>query len=91
MLRKNTKTDRVWVDQGTEFGGDFEKFCKSKDIINIYSTNSETKSAVAERAFRSLKNIVYRCMAENCDNYDKKMAITKWVLLTLWTQELADL
>ena len=24
MLRKNTKPDRVWVDQGTEFGGEFK-------------------------------------------------------------------
>ena len=54
MLRKNTKRDRVWVDQGTEFGGEFKKFCKSKDI-KIYSTRSETKAAVAEKAIRSLK------------------------------------
>ena len=52
MLRKNTKPDRVWVDQGTEFGGEFKKFCKSKDI-KIYSTRNETKAAVAERAIRS--------------------------------------
>ena len=58
MLRENTKPDRVWVDQGTEFGGEFKNFCKSKGI-KIYSTRSETKAAVAERAIRSLKNINY--------------------------------
>ena len=58
MLRKNTKLDRVWVVQGTEFGIEFKKFCKSKDI-KIYSTRTETKTAVAERAIRSLKNILY--------------------------------
>ena len=75
-LRKNSKPDRVWVDQGTcsryEFGGEFKKFCKSKDI-KIYSTRSETKAAVAERAIRSLKNIFYRYMEENGDNYVHKM------------------
>ena len=49
LLRMNTKSDRVWVDQGTEFGGEFKKFCKSRDI-KIYSTKSETKAAIAERA-----------------------------------------
>ena len=29
MLRKNTKPDRVLVDQGTEFGGEFKKFYQS--------------------------------------------------------------
>ena len=72
MLRKNTKPDKVWVDQGTEFGGEFKKFCKSRDI-KIYSTRSETKPAVAERAIRSLKKIIYRYMEENGDKYVQKM------------------
>ena len=72
MLRKNTKPDRVWVDQGTEFGGEFKNFCKSRNI-KIYSTRSETKAAVAERAIRSLKNIIYRYMEENGDKYVHKM------------------
>ena len=72
ILRKNTKPERVWVDQGTEFGGEFKKFCKSSDI-KIYSTRSETKAAVAERAIRSLENIIYRYMEENGDKYVHKM------------------
>ena len=60
------------VDQGTEFGGEFKKFCKSKDI-KIFSTRSETKAVVAERAIRSLKNIIYRYMEENGDKYVHKM------------------
>ena len=72
MLRKNTKPGRVWVDQGTEFGGEFKNFCQSKDI-KIYSTRSETKAVVAERAIRSLKNIIYRYMEENGDKYVHKM------------------
>ena len=72
MLTKNTKPDRVWVDQGTDFGGEFKKICKSKEI-KIYSTRSETKAAVAERAIRSLKNIIYRYIEENGDKYVHKM------------------
>ena len=72
MLRENTKPDRVWVDQGTEFGGELKKICKSRDI-KIYSTRSEKKAAIAERAIRSLKNIIYRYMEENGDKYVHKM------------------
>ena len=61
MLRKNNIPQRVWVDQRTEFGGEIRKFCRQKKIKN-YSTRSETKAAVAERAIRSIKNIIYRFM-----------------------------
>ena len=40
MLRKNNIPQKVWVDQGTEFGGEFRKFCGLKKI-KIYSTRSE--------------------------------------------------
>ena len=63
---------KVWVDQGTEFSGEFRKFCMDKEI-KIYSTRSETKAAVAERAIKSLKNIIYRYMEENGDKYMRKM------------------
>ena len=72
MLRKNNIPQKVWVDQGTEFGGEFRKFCGEKKI-KIYSTRSETKAAVAERAIRSLKNIIYRFMEENGHKYLVKM------------------
>ena len=68
----NTKPDRVWFDQGTEFGGEFKKTCKSKDI-KIYSTRSETKAAVVENAIRSLKNIIYRHKEENGEKYVDEM------------------
>ena len=53
-LQKN-RPKKFWVDKGTEFAGDFEKLCKAEGIL-IYSTMSETKAALAERAIRSLKN-----------------------------------
>ena len=33
MLRKNNVPQKVWVDQGTEFGGEFRKFCGQKNKI----------------------------------------------------------
>ena len=72
MLRKKCMPAKVWVDQGTEFSGEFRKYCKDKKI-KIYSTRSETKAAVAERAIKSLKNIIYRYMEENGDKYMRKM------------------
>ena len=59
MLRKKINSDRLWVDQVTEFAGEFKKISESKDV-NIYSTWSGTEAAAAETAIRSLKSIVYR-------------------------------
>ena len=63
---------KVWVDQGTEFSGEFRKFCTDKKI-KIHSTGSETKAVVAKRAIKSLKNMIYRYMEENDDKYMRKM------------------
>ena len=50
---------KLWSDQGTEFGGEFKKFCKENDI-QIYHTYSESKSCLAERYIRTLKAILYK-------------------------------
>ena len=72
MLRKKNMAAKVWVDQGTEFSGEFRKFCTDKKI-KIYSTRIETKAALAERAIKSLKYIIYRYIEENGDKYMSKM------------------
>ena len=54
---------KVWVDKGTEFKGSFEALCKKKGI-NTYSTESEKKSAFAERNIRSLKNLIYKYLED---------------------------
>ena len=71
MLRKKIMPAKVRVDQGTEFS-EFRKFCTDKKI-KIYSTRSEPKAPVAERAIKSLKNIIYRYMEENGDKYKRKI------------------
>lgn len=64
MLTKGHQPKKIWVDKGKEFEGVFKSFCKTLNI-SIYSTFSETKAAYAERAIRSLKNILYRYMEES--------------------------
>ena len=71
MLRRKRMPAKVRVYQGTVFSGEFRKFCTDKKI-KIYSTRSETKAAVAERAIKSLKNIIYCYMEENDDKYMRK-------------------
>ena len=72
MKRKNAKPDRLWVDQGTEFGREFKKFCMSKEQNLLYK--KQNKSAVAERAIRSLKKVNYCYMEEKGDEYVQRMA-----------------
>ena len=72
MLSKKSMPTKLWVDQGTEFSGEFRKFCSDKKI-KIYFTGSETKAAVAERAIKSLKNIIFCYMEENGDKYMRNM------------------
>ena len=54
MITKKTRPKKIWVDQGTEYAGEFKKFC-SAEGIEIYSTMSETKAAFAQRTICSLK------------------------------------
>ena len=71
--------EKIWVDKGREFSGDFATFCSQKGI-QIYSTKSETKSALAERNIRSLKSLIFKYMHEHdqsryCDKLDQFVAI----------------
>ena len=61
MITKKNRPKKVWVDQVTDFAGEFKKICCAKEI-EIYSTMSQTKAPFAERTIRSLKNILYRYM-----------------------------
>ena len=62
MIKKK-KPEKVWTDKGTEFKGAFKKFCTRRGI-DTYTTQSETKSAFAERNIRSLKNIIYKFLED---------------------------
>ena len=63
LMITTKQPEKVWVDKGTEFKGSFETLCKKKGI-NTYSTESEKKSAFAERNIRSLKNLIYKYLED---------------------------
>ena len=62
MIRKK-QPEKVWSDKGTEFKGAFKKLCE-KLAIATYTTQSETKSAFAERNIRSLKSVIYKYLED---------------------------
>ena len=56
------KPNKIWVDEGSEcYNSHFKKWLKDSKI-EIYSTQNEGKSAVAERFIRTLKNKIYKQM-----------------------------
>lgn len=67
MLTKGEQPKYIWVDDGKEFLGVFKKLCENLGI-QLYSTKSLVKAAYAERAIRSLKNLIYRYM-ENSNTF----------------------
>ena len=63
LITKKNRSKKVWVDQGTEFAGEFKKFCSAEGIENYY-TKSETTATFAERTIRPIKNYLYRYMED---------------------------
>ena len=62
IISKGKKTNKILVDQGSEFyNKSFKDFLKINDI-EIYSTFNEGKSVVAERFIRTLKNKIFKQM-----------------------------
>ena len=59
MITKKKSAQKILVDKGTDFAGEFENLCKTEGT-QLYCTMNETKEAFAERTIWSLKNILYR-------------------------------
>ena len=62
-LIKKKQPEWVLTDKGSEFKCEFKKFCEKKKI-RLFTAENETKSAFAERNFRSLKNIFHKYLEE---------------------------
>ena len=58
----NRKPNKIWVDKGSEFYNISMKLWLEKNAIEMYSTNNEEKSDIAERSIRTLKNKIYKYM-----------------------------
>ena len=62
IISKRHKPNKRWVHKGSEFRDYlFKRFLKNNNI-EMYSTNNEGKSVVAERFIRTLKNKIYKHM-----------------------------
>ena len=58
----NRKPNKIWVDQVGEFYNNlFKRFLKINNI-EMYSTNNEGKSVVAEIFIKTLKNKIFKHM-----------------------------
>ena len=59
IILKGRKSNKIWVDQGSEFyNNSFKDFLKINNI-QIYSTYNEGNSAAAERFVRTLRNKIF--------------------------------
>ena len=62
------KQSKIWVDKGSEVYNRSMKSSLQNDDIEMYSTNNEGKSVVAERFIKTLKNKIYKYMTSVSKN-----------------------
>ena len=68
LKESDRKPNKIWVDKGSEFyNNSFKKWLKDNDI-EMYSTNNEGKSVIAERFIRTLKTKIYKYMTSISKN-----------------------
>ena len=60
VLEGRRKSNKIWVDQGSEFYNNAFKYFLKINNIEMYSTYNEEKSVVAERFIRTLKNKTFK-------------------------------
>ena len=74
MITKRKRPQQIWVDKGKEFACEYKNFFCNRECIQIFSAMSETKAAFAERAIRSLKNVLYRYIEDYGYKYIHKLS-----------------
>ena len=68
LKESNRKPNKIWIDKGSEFyNSSFKKRLRDNNI-EMYSTNNEGKSVIAERFIRTLKNKIYKYMTSISKN-----------------------
>ena len=65
--------NKIWVDKSSKFYNRSMKLWLEKNNIEMYSTQSEGKSVIAERFIRTLKKKTYKNMTSISKNvyFDK--------------------
>ena len=68
LKKSHRKPNKTWVGKGSElYNNPFKKGLQDNDI-EMYSTYNESKSVVAERFIRTLKNKIYKYMTSISKN-----------------------
>ena len=68
IISEGRKSNKIWVDQGSEFyNNSFKDFLKISNI-EMYSTYNEGKSVVAERFIKTLKSKIFQHMTAASKN-----------------------
>ena len=62
LNESNRKPNKIWVGKGIEFYNNSFKKWLGDNVIEMYSTNNEGKSVIAERVIKALKNKIYKYM-----------------------------
>ena len=62
VISQGRKSNKIWVDQGSEFYTNFLKDFLKTNNIEKYSTYNKGKSFVAEKFIRTLKNKILKDM-----------------------------
>ena len=68
LKESSRKSNKIWVQKGSELYHRSMKSWLEKNAIGIYSTDNEGKSLVAERFIRTLKNKIYKHMTSISEN-----------------------
>ena len=68
LKQSNKKTNKIWVDKGSEFyNAYFKKWLRDNDIV-MYSTHNEGKPVIVERFIKTLKSKIYKYMTSISEN-----------------------
>ena len=69
IISEGRKTNKIWVDQGSQFYNNSFKYFLKINIIEMYLTCNEVKSVAAERFIRTLKNKIFKHMTAISEKY----------------------
>ena len=64
LYESNRKSNKIWVDKGSEFYNRSVKSWLGKNDIEMHAAHNEGKSVAAERCIRTLKNKICKYLLQ---------------------------
>ena len=64
LYESNRKSNKIWVDKGSEFYNRSMNSWLGKNDIEMYATHNEGKSVAAERCIRTLKKKICKYLLQ---------------------------